>query len=807
MRADLETLLPGGSPVAEDYRLFLEHFGGLEQVFVLILAGGSAEGADLATAADLLEEILAASPEVESVSAGIDEDDEHFFLNYVASRAPLLIPGEDWAAAVERRLEPEAIRERMLRLKAIVQAPDGIARGALARVDPLGFSDELPINMGAAALPIDPLTQNFLAPSGDAALLMLIPKRSEIDPEGGRALAAELETAFKEVRDHLGTSLEFRALGGPLYAAQDERLLRQDLRRTVTGSLAGASAILITAFGGLILPAAALVPLVVGLLWTAGWLGLTVSDLSAIAIGFGAVLVGLGLDYGIHAAARLRQESRPDTSVVSALTETVRHTGPGIVTSALTTAFGFAALSPAHFRPLSELGLLVAFGILSILIALVLLGAPAALAIARRLRQSDPPGGHSRGARGGAPGTYSSVWCLMGRIVDGMSDFGRRRSRWVLTASAMLCAGALWSLPDLRIDPDLRALRPENHPVYETESLLVDRFGLGLDTANMVVPGRDLPQALERAAGVAAALRRDLGSGARLSSPADYLTLGEPVAERLRRLAEMPLARAAADLERELTAANLNPRAFTKGLEALRAMARGEDPGGPPEGTWPKGLARSLAVGDDGAWVSISLRLAAGTWPAGPPAELVEGLESLAPGLAVASAAALGPELRSLATEDVRTLSLLALAAVATVVLLSFRGRPGYSLMAGLPVLLGSLWTLGLWAALGRSLDLFTLAVLPIMLGIGIDDGLHVLHGARRRPASGIVGAVRGAGRALLLTTLTTCVGFGSLLLSHIPGLRNGGLLIAAGVLACLLATVVVLPAIEALGERRTDHG
>ncbi len=794
VRADLETLLPAGSPVAESYRVFLEHFGGLEQVFVLILAdpAGGVDEADLAAAAGLLEGILAASLEVASASAGIGEDDERFFLDHVVPRAPLLIAPDDWHEAVARRIEPQAIHERVARLKAGLQAPDGIARGALARGDPLGFSEELPAVLAPAALPIDPLTSTFMSPAGDAALVLVTPTRSEIDPEGGRALLAELESAYAQVRAELGVPLEFRALGGPLYAAQDERLLRQDLRRTLTGSLAGASAVLIAAFEGLLLPLAALVPLAVGLLWTAGWIGLATPEVTAIAIGFGAVLVGLGLDYGIHAAARFRQSYLVAGVADEALAETVRHTGPGIVTSALTTASAFAVLSLAHFRPLEELGLLVALGILSILAALALLGGSAAILIARRV-------GRPRVAPEARK--WNNLWYLLGRAVETLASFGARRPRTVLVLAAALCAGALWHLPSLTIDPDLRALRPFDHPVYETEALLVEHFGLGLDTANVVIPGRDLPQAVDRAAGIGDELRSVLGPDIQLSSPADHLALGAPVAERLRRLAAMPLVQAADQLEQQLREANLNPRAFSPGLEALRAMGRGEDPGTPPPEVWPEWLARSLAVDDDsgGAWATIGLRLPAATWPDGPPAELVERIERIAPGSAIASAAALGPELRELAGKDVKTLSLSALVVVATVVAVSFRGRIGASVLAGLPVVLGSLWTLGLWAGLGRPLDLFTLAVLPIMLGIGIDDGLHVVHGARRRPSSGILGAVMGAGRALVLTTLTTCIGFGSLLLSHIPGLRNGGLLIAAGVLACLLATVIVLPAIEAI--------
>ncbi|MEE8522922.1 MAG: MMPL family transporter, partial [Thermoanaerobaculia bacterium] len=457
----------------------------------------------------------------------------------------------------------------------------------------------------------------------------------------------------------------------------------------------------------------------------------------------------------------------------------LRHVGPPILTSAATTAAGFAVLGFAHLPPLRELGLLVALGILAILAAMATAGGAAWVLVAPRLR---PPG---------------PLWHWLGSVGDLLPAFAARRPRLVLTAAAAVTAAAIWAVGGLTVDPDVRTLRPVDHPAHEAEELLAERFGVGLDTATVVVHGDDLPAALAAAGAAADKLRREL-SGTAVSSPADFLTLGEAPAERLRRLAALPLERAATDLERELAGANLDPRAFARGLEALRALGRGEDPGAPPADVWPEWISRSLTSDDDGAWAAVGLRLPPGTWPDGPPPTVVESVRAVAPGAAFASAVAVGSELRSLAVSDLRTLSLLALAAVAAVVTVSFRGRLGASALAGLPVILGSLWTLALWAALGRSLDLFTLAVLPILLGIGIDDGLHVVHGALADPAAGIRGAVQTSCRALTLTTLTTCAGFGSLVFSRIPGLKNGGALIAVGVLTCLLTTLLVLPAIEA---------
>jgi hypothetical protein len=124
------------------------------------------------------------------------------------------------------------------------------------------------------------------------------------------------------------------------------------------------------------------------------------------------------------------------------------------------------------------------------------------------------------------------------------------------------------------------------------------------------------------------------------------------------------------------------------------------------------------------------------------------------------------------------------------------------ALLTFVPVALGVAWTAGLWGWLGRPLDLFSLCVLPVLVGIGIDDGLHVLHLARG-PGRDLAAAVREAGRGVVLTNLTTSAGFAALAVSRVPALRNGGLVVCVGNLMCLLATLVVLPALATLARRR----
>jgi predicted exporter len=243
--------------------------------------------------------------------------------------------------------------------------------------------------------------------------------------------------------------------------------------------------------------------------------------------------------------------------------------------------------------------------------------------------------------------------------------------------------------------------------------------------------------------------------------------------------------------------------AFAPALDTLRAIGRGQAPEPIPRSAWPDWIADGVSDGGGArAWVAVRVRAPEGAWAGGPPPSFLAAVEGAAPGAQIANARRLGTEIRGVALRDVASVGGLAAALVLAIVAISYRGDGRATALTFLPVALGTLWTAGLWGWLGRSLDLFSLTVLPVMIGIGVDDGLHVLHLARRR-GEDLARATLHAGRGVVLTNLTTCAGFAALALSQVPGLRNGGLLICTGNLLCLTATLVVLPA---LAGARTDR-
>ena len=100
----------------------------------------------------------------------------------------------------------------------------------------------------------------------------------------------------------------------------------------------------------------------------------------------------------------------------------------------------------------------------------------------------------------------------------------------------------------------------------------------------------------------------------------------------------------------------------------------------------------------------------------------------------------------------------------------------------------------GLLGLLDIPLNAANMIVLPLILGIGIDDGVHVMHDFRRQ--KGRYRMSSSTASAVLITSLTTMVGFGSLMIAEHRGLQSVGRVLTLGVSCCLFTSLIMLPAI-----------
>ena len=130
-------------------------------------------------------------------------------------------------------------------------------------------------------------------------------------------------------------------------------------------------------------------------------------------------------------------------------------------------------------------------------------------------------------------------------------------------------------------------------------------------------------------------------------------------------------------------------------------------------------------------------------------------------------------------------------------------GSPLRTLLALLPLAFGTVWMLGAMAVFHIQLNFFNIFVLTMIVGIGVDYGVHLIH--RWFEADGDPDQTAATAKAISVAALTTMVGFGSLVLSHFPGLRSVGAAAMLGAAATAVLAITVLPALLTLKERSHD--
>ncbi len=116
-----------------------------------------------------------------------------------------------------------------------------------------------------------------------------------------------------------------------------------------------------------------------------------------------------------------------------------------------------------------------------------------------------------------------------------------------------------------------------------------------------------------------------------------------------------------------------------------------------------------------------------------------------------------------------------------------------YTLLAFLPLIFTMIYTVGMMALINLSFNILNFLSILLLIGIGIDDGVHILHHYKSGEKN-IFNLFSSVGRAILLTTITTMCGFGSLTFSSYVGIASLGKVLFIGVSLAFILTVVVLP-------------
>ncbi len=555
---------------------------------------------------------------------------------------------------------------------------------------------------------------------------------------------------------------------------------------------------------------ATLLTLLVGLLWTAGFAALSIGHLNIISVAFAVLFIGLGVDFGIHLTLRYRELRAGETAHAPALAEAARGVGSSIVLCAITTAVGFYAFVPTDFLGVAELGVISGTGmLLSLVGTLVVLPAGLSLGRGPRLPRADLatlrlptwPTRHPRLVCGTAAGLALVSLALVPRLHFDANPLRVRdpAAASVQTFFELLDGGDInpWSIevlaPDLaaadalaeRLDAlpsvDRTSTLSTYVPEGQDEKLLVfEDVALFLGTADLEplpAPGLAENEAALRELRVALA---SLETG--------------PGETRRRVAGELGAAidRFVADLNGDAVG-TLRVSLVESVLDRLKRLEMALSSEGVTLADLPAVLHRRMVAADGRALVEVypakSLRDDAAVAEfVGEVRELTEGATGTSIYMVEAGAAIMDALRQALVTASI---------AVALLLLVLWRS-PRDTLIALAPLALAALLTSAVCVLIDMPINFANVIVVPLLLGIGVDSGIHLVHRFRAgAPPDGILDT--STSRAVFWSALTTIASFGSLGLASHRGLATLGQLLTLGVAITLACNLVFLPALLTL--------
>jgi len=781
---DVLSLMPRKDPVVQRFTQVLEEFGSLDTLLVAVPVPSESDLDAAFALVDALADELRASPNIRYVEARLEDPVE---LADTVLRHALLFLDEAGLQALEHRLTDAGLDARARDIRAALDSPHGLLAKEFAVRDPLGVLPLLLERLSRAPsnLRIDYASGYLLAADHSMVLLLAKPIQPAQDISFDERLFADLRPRVDAARAAVAADLaldlaevpEVLLGGGHRIALEDASLIRSDIIANSLTSLLGVMLLFLLAYRRFATVHFAFLPLAVGLALTFAFTALAVGRLNSATSGFAALLVGLGIDFTIVLYGRYLEARKRGRSIDVALDDMAEQAGPAVLLGAVTTVGTFFSFLVTRFAGLKELGLLTGTGIVFMAVSAFML-LPALITIFDR--GQEPP--------------QLSSWLRVRPVLR----FAERRRVPLLAFTAVVTLAALAILPRVRFDDDVRHLRSPSNRGVEIQERVVDAFGLTFNAMMVRVEAADTTALMTEVQALAQELDGLVADGV-VQSYESLANLVPPAAAQRRALEWLDRRRDLTDPERVRAALTLAlerhglvASAFAGGFAALDEALTADGPvslemwrGTPVE----RFIDRSLHVGSGTAVSVINVFPPAGMWRRSAPPQLAAAVAAV-PGASLTGINVVSERLRRTVWQDAALAGGVGLAVVFLMLLWEMRGV-GPALLCLAPVGIGVTWTVALMALAGFSLNFLNIFVVTMVIGVGVDYGIHMLHRVRQEEE---VEGLAETARAVVFAALTTIVGFGSLVTTHYPGLRSIGLMTSLGVLFSCFGAVVVLP-------------
>lgn len=632
----------------------------------------------------------------------------------------------------------------------------------------LGLLDEAPPKIDLEALKLEQKVYGIGAFSRKEAgsfmrVVLIKPSFRVGDFDPSQELFSAIEERLTRIAPELPQPITF-GITGPYKTRHEEyATIQSDLKLTTMATVGLIVVILIAGFRNARSIVLSLVPLTVGTVWMCAFAAWSIGYLNLISAFLIGIMTGMGIDYCLHMLVDLEAERKVSRDSAEAVERTIRSIGMPLVTSSLTTVIAFFSLCISNFEGYRHFGLIAGVGLL-LYLAVIFYGLPSMIVAGERLgifrwKPSEP--------------RFHVAEPQAGPV------------RIMVAAGVLLTLAALFYVPRVKFEYSFAELQSRDSQGVELAMRIGDHFGVVLNPVAVLTPNR------QRAAEIAEQINRHAAQtpGTKIDFAASLMTQvplrqAEKI-EVLKRIEQF-------FVRYERLIQTLSPE-VRRNIEELRQQLSAE-----PFGV--RDLPQSLHEQYEGKTREFSVVFVY------PNASIMDGRVGKA----------FVKELRSLNLPDDAELAgepmiyvdilnmlerdtpiALGISLAVIILLLFFHFRsPADVLWVLAPVLTGMVWMLGAAGFLGVKFNYMNMAILPTVLGVGIDSGVYIFHRYKKENKSTMAQILDKTGKAVILSSATTMAAFASLFLAHHRGMSSMGAIGFLGFGACLLTSVVFVPAL-----------
>ena len=849
MRTGFDSLLPGDNPRTAEFNRILEEFENESNIMLLAKGNEDSLKAYARGVKPLLEDF---DKWVANVHIQIPEDfyrrnalkllppdqlDNFGSMFYDPNLVPFLHNLNN-SFEGEYQQNDEALNSRRDELAA-VRFLDGLEM--FVDLQSAVMNGEVIEDVGQKAVDAITFGETFmLSPNKDMILIFIEPTfNMMIEPAELQESVDGIEKIIKEASTQYGVTA---GLTGSIVLGRDEyKAFTSDSWTVSILALIGIFILFVISFRMWVSPLLAILTVIMGVTWAMGFSSFLVEYLSMMTAMMSVILIGLGIDFSVHIISGYTEKRNQGLDVQISMQETLLRFGPGIMTGGITTGLAFLTLMISETVGMQEMGLMAGVGIIFTMLATIII-LPTMLVIRERLlknfNKSLPPKDVS--------------YPFLGRIAEFTAKY-----RWIMGIFFLLITGFLFNRGvNMSVDYNYLNMEPVGLESIKLQEELIEAFDLSSDFVMFTTDNLDDARELTRQA-------REMETTGWVESISDYLPDSDGLEEQYRFLQDLRRNLENREIRKQMSSHDMNM--YRKEMERLEAniielqdlaFLGGQDKvydkavklvGEAGDSLTRGNITQFINALDTGltkleltyfqqqfskAFKSTIIEMA-NTEPLtleNLPSEIKNRFTGKSGNIFLINvypekniwedsrflyrftdeatelsekATGLPPifvELMDIMSKDGKKATYLAIIAVFLVLLLDFRSLK-YALVGMVPLIFGAIWMTGLMEISGLKFTMMNILAVPLIIGIGIDDGVHILHRWKIEKNLDIV--YRSTGKAILLTSLTTMLGFGSLWFATYRGLGSMGIALFIGVGTCFLATLFIIPAILGLQNKQ----